>query len=185
MRVISGILKGKPISFLKNSNTRPLKDSVKENIFNILKHSNVIKVKIEKSNVLDLYCGSGSFGIECGSRGAHNMTFVDKDISATKVLKKNLTNLSLINKSNIFSDNIEDVLKSFNKKFNIFFLDPPYANNDFINNLKKIKEEKLFETNHIVIIHREKKTEDYYNNYFKIIDTKIYGRSKIIFGVFT
>ena len=123
MRVISGILKGKSINFLKNFNTRPLKDSVKENIFNILKHSKFVKVKIEKSKVLDLYSGIGSFGIECGSRGAQNITFVDRNINATTVLKKNLTKLSLTKKSKIFTNNIEDVLKTFNqKKFDIFFL---------------------------------------------------------------
>ena len=51
MRIISGSLKGKSISFLKNLNTRPLKDIVKENIFNIIKHSNLINVKIEKSYI--------------------------------------------------------------------------------------------------------------------------------------
>ena len=65
MRVISGVLKGRSINFLKNKNTRPLKDSVKESVFNILKHSNLVKTKIENSNVLDLYSGIGSFGIEC------------------------------------------------------------------------------------------------------------------------
>ena len=63
MRIISGSLKGKSIDFIKNSNTRPLKDSVRENIFNILQHSKLIKVDIEKSNILDLYSGIGSFGI--------------------------------------------------------------------------------------------------------------------------
>ena len=73
MRIISGLLKGRSINFLKNSKTRPLKDNVKENIFNILKHSNLIKTKIENSNILDLYSGVGSFGIECISRGAKKL----------------------------------------------------------------------------------------------------------------
>ena len=68
MRIISGSLKGKSIKFLKNSNTRPLKDIVKENIFNILTHSNLVNIKIKNSNVLDLYSGVGSFGVECISR---------------------------------------------------------------------------------------------------------------------
>ena len=63
MRIISGILKGKKINYLKNSTTRPLKDSVKENIFNILKHSNLIKFEIENSAVLDLYSGVGSLAL--------------------------------------------------------------------------------------------------------------------------
>ena len=70
MRIVSGFLKGKLINFLKNSTTRPLKDIVKENIFNILHHSNLLNIEIKGSNVLDLYSGIGSFGIECISRGA-------------------------------------------------------------------------------------------------------------------
>ena len=90
MRIISGILKGKKIDFLRNSNTRPLKDSVKESIFNILKHSNEIKVDIEGANILDLYSGIGSFGLECISRGAKKVTFVEKDKKALYILQKNL-----------------------------------------------------------------------------------------------
>ena len=60
MRIISGSLKGKKINYLKNISTRPLKDSVKENIFNILKHSHFIDSKVEKANILDLYSGVGS-----------------------------------------------------------------------------------------------------------------------------
>ena len=74
MRIISGELKGKSINYLKNSNTRPLKDSVRENIFNILKHSFSINVKVENSNILDLYSGIGSFGIESLSRYAKKVT---------------------------------------------------------------------------------------------------------------
>ena len=79
MRIISGKFKGKNIIFLKSETTRPLKDSVKENIFNIMDHSNLINVSIEKSNILDLYSGIGSFGLECLSRGAKTITFVENE----------------------------------------------------------------------------------------------------------
>ena len=85
MRIISGKLKGKSISYLRSLNTRPLKDSVKENIFNVLSHSNLLNIKLEQSNVLDLYAGIGSFGIEFISRGAKKVTFVEKNINAIKV----------------------------------------------------------------------------------------------------
>ena len=65
MRIISGKFKNKKIYFPKNLNTRPLRDIVRENIFNIIEHSKKIEVKIKNSNILDLYAGSGSFGIEC------------------------------------------------------------------------------------------------------------------------
>ena len=78
MRIISGIFKGKTINFLKSSTTRPLKDSVKENIFNIIAHSNEFNINIKKSNILDLYSGIGSFGLECLSRGANETFFVER-----------------------------------------------------------------------------------------------------------
>ena len=68
MRIISGIFKGKKLIIPKDKHTRPLKDNVKESIFNILEHSNLINYKISNSNVLDLFSGVGSFGLECISR---------------------------------------------------------------------------------------------------------------------
>ena len=70
MRIISGKLKGKSIIFLKSLTTRPLKDSVKENIFNVISHSNLFQINLNNAEVLDLYSGVGSFGLECISRGA-------------------------------------------------------------------------------------------------------------------
>ena len=94
MRIISGSLKGRSIKFIRNLKTRPLKDSVRESIFNILKHSNYIKTKIDNSNILDLYSGIGSFGIECISRGAGKVTFIEQDKEAINILKENLIKLS-------------------------------------------------------------------------------------------
>ena len=185
MRIISGSLKGKAINFMKNSNTRPLKDSVKENIFNILMHSNLIKTKIENSTILDLYSGIGSFGIEALSRYAKKVTFIEQNKSVFDVLKENLIRLSIIEKSRIFNDKIERVLLNDNiGKFNIFFLDPPFKDFNFLNNLKLIKEKNIFDKNHVVILHRENKTKDNFQNLLKIFEIKQYGRSKILFGMF-
>ena len=185
MRIIGGALKGREISFLKNSNTRPLKDNVKESVFNILNHSNLLEIKIENSNILDLYSGIGSFGIECLSRGAKKVTFIENNEEAVKILKKNLIKLLIINKTDIFKEKIEKFLeKKTKKKFDIFFLDPPFKDFSFYNNLMSIKRRKIFQKKHIVIIHREKKTTDKFEEFLNIIFTKCYGRSKIIFGCF-
>ena len=64
MRIIAGNLKGYSIFEPKSKNTRPLKDLVRESIFNILKHSNKLTFNIENSQILDLYAGSGSFGLD-------------------------------------------------------------------------------------------------------------------------
>ena len=185
MRIISGVLKGRSINFLKNLNTRPLKDSVKENIFNILKHSNLIKVKIKSSNILDLYSGIGSFGIECISRGASKVTFIENNLNAGIILKENLIQLSIINRSKIHIKKVEQALiNDISEKFHIFFFDPPLKDSSFLQNIRLIQKKRVFKKNHVIIIHREKKTIDDFKNLLKIIEIKKYGRSKVIFGIF-
>ena len=95
MRIISGNSKGKKIIEPKDLNTRPLKDLTKESIFNILIHSNKFNVKLKNSNVLDLFSGVGSFGLECLSRGSSNLTFVENYNGVLPILKKNLDNLKI------------------------------------------------------------------------------------------
>ena len=184
MRIISGKLKGKSIGFIKTLGTRPLKDSVKENIFNILEHSNIIKTSIEKANVLDVYSGVGSFGLECLSRGAAKVTFIEQNIKAFEILRKNLIHLSVLNQSILINGDIEKfIMSSSEENYSILFLDPPFADSEFSKNLSLIKEKKLYTNDHIIIIHRQKNSNDDLK-FIKILFTKNYGRSKIIFGIF-
>ena len=77
MRIISGSFKGKKILEPKDQFTRPLKDLTKESLFNILIHSKKFDIKIKTSNILDLFSGVGSFGLECLSRQASFVTFIE------------------------------------------------------------------------------------------------------------
>ena len=65
MRIIGGEFKGKKIDFLKTSETRPIRDLVKESLFNVIQHSKLVSMDIKECKILDLYAGIGSFGIEC------------------------------------------------------------------------------------------------------------------------
>ena len=134
MRIISGSFKGKKILLPKDKLTRPLKDLTKESIFNILKHSKLLNVELENSNILDLFSGVGSFGLECLSRGAKNVTFLESYTEVLSVLKKNIDNLNHQNQTKVIEKDIfsENTLKLLNDKFDIIFMDPPY------------KEKKLF-----------------------------------------
>ncbi len=185
MRIISGKLKGKSICFIKSLTTRPLKDSVRESIFNILNHSNLLNVNLKNSNILDLYSGFGSFGLECISRGAEKITFVEKNPKIANILKKNLLSLGIKDNFSIIVSEIKVFLKKdFLEKFEIIFLDPPYATNFYLQELELIKKNKNYKKNHIVIIHRERKSDDDLSGILKTILIKHYGRSKIIFGKF-
>ena len=99
MRIISGNFKGKKILQPNNKLTRPLKDLTKESIFNIIKHSNLLNVSMEKSKILDLFAGVGSFGLECLSRGALSVTFFENYSEVLKILKKNIINLNFKKKN--------------------------------------------------------------------------------------
>ena len=99
MRIISGYSKGKKIDHSSNKFTRPLKDITKESIFNILQHSNLINFTFEKSKVLDLFSGVGSFGLECLSRGASNVIFCENYPETLKILKKKYNKFKISKKN--------------------------------------------------------------------------------------
>ena len=185
MRIISGYLRGRNIRQPNNQLTRPLKDLTKESIFNILKHSNLIMINLEKSKILDLFSGVGSFGLECISRGAQSIVFCENYPEATKVLKKNIIDLDCEQKTQIITEdifNIKNINYFKNKKFEVIFLDPPYKEKKLINLLNDIISLKLLKKNGVIIIHRHKKEEEIYPEKFKILKIKTYGISKIIFG---
>ena len=183
MRIISGKFKGKKILEPKDIKTRPLKDLTKESIFNILQHSNKIKVNIEKSNVLDIFSGVGSFGLECLSRGVLKVTFIENYKKVLPILKKNLDNFKSISnykiiESNAYENNTFKILKD---KFDIIFLDPPYKDDNLKLMFDFIQEENILKNEGIIILHRHKNTENEIPLNFKIIEEKKYGISKILF----
>ena len=184
MRIISGNYKGKKILLPKDKLTRPLKDLTKESIFNVIKHSKLLDINLENSNILDLFSGVGSFGLECLSRGAASVTFLENYKEVLIVLKKNIESLKQENFSNIIEKDIfaENTLERLNNKFNIIFMDPPYKEKKLADLLNTVIKLKLLKDNGIVIIHRHKKEKDEFPSKFNLIIKKKYGISKIIFG---
>ena len=186
MRIISGNSKGRRILEPKDISTRPLKDLTKESIFNILVHSNKFNVKLESSNVLDLFSGVGSFGLECLSRGSSNLTFIENYNIVLPVLKKNISNLNYQEKSLIIENSVINNFnfKAFERKFDIIFMDPPYKEKNLSSVLINIIESSILNTNGIIVIHRHKKEDDKFPKEFEIIEDKTYGISRVLFGTF-
>ena len=187
MRIISGKMKGNSLYLTKNKNTRPLKDLARESIFNLLKHSNKITFKFEKSIILDLYSGTGSFGLECISRDAKNVYFVENDKEAINVLEKNIKKLKVEKNTKIFFNNVFELVekKDFQKlKFDLIFCDPPFKFTNVQELFELIFGKNLLNKNGTIILHRNKITIDKFPDYFKIIEERIYGISKIVFGKF-
>ena len=184
MRVIGGDLKGKKLLIPLDKSTRPLRDMVRESIFNILNHSSKVSKNINNSKVLDLFSGTGSFGIECLSRRAKEVIFFENYSNSLKILKKNIFNSKLEDKTKVYERNAYD-LKETNLKneiFDIIFLDPPFKDKEINILINQIKMLKIANINTLIIIHRNKKSVDNISKLLNILDEKNYGLSKILFS---
>jgi len=184
MRIIGGKFKGKKLFLPINKKTRPLKDLVKESIFNLIENSNKYKIILKNSSVLDLFSGSGSFGLECISRGVEKIVFFENYSGVINILKKNISSINGDKFSKIFEKNCFDLISSdilLNHKFDIIFLDPPFKELSINKLLDKIIEKKFLNKNGIIIIHRHKKDDSEITSKLNIIDKRFYGVSKIIF----
>jgi 16S rRNA (guanine966-N2)-methyltransferase len=124
MRVIAGDLKRRQIVAVKGDNTRPTTDKVKENVFNMMGQF------FDGGRVLDLFAGSGNLGIEALSRGMDHAVFNDMNLNAIKVIKENIANLKLQDRTEIYRNDAFKALGLLAKKdakFDLIFLDPPYG----------------------------------------------------------
>ena len=184
MRVIGGKLRGKLINNPKDKFTRPLKDMVRESIFNILEHSKNEKIKFKNDIVLDLFSGSGSFGIECLSRGVKKVFFFENYKPSLKILEKNIKELEIDKDSVIREINAYEISKENidNEKINLIYLDPPFKDKNINKLLRKILDLKIAHKSTLIVIHRNKKFKENFIEDFKVLREKKYGLSKIIFG---
>jgi 16S rRNA (guanine966-N2)-methyltransferase len=184
MRIIGGKYKGKKLIQPLDKTTRPLKDLVKESIFNIIQHSNKIDIQIENSKILDLYAGSGSFGIECISRDAKLVYFFEKHLNAIKILNQNINSLKENSNYKLFEKDCLDFLASDSfttKNFNIIFLDPPFKEDTLNKILNLILSKNILKDNGLIIIHRHIKDKIKIIDELEIVEDRKYGISRIFF----
>ena len=176
MRIISGKFKGRAIDMPKG--IRPTSNKAREALFEILKE------RVEGSNFLDLYSGSGAIGIEAFSRGAKSVTFIDSDPKSIVTLKKNLRQLDILDKSsiNIYKKDILRVFGELQAKFDIVFLDPPYYKDVAKNTLIALSNYAILTRNAIIVTEcykREILPEEV--GLLRKIRTSFYGDTKLEF----
>lgn len=123
MRIIGGEFRSRRLVFPKTKKTRPMMDRIKETIFNILGET------VRGARVLDLFAGSGSLGMEALSRGAREVTFVEKNSWGLRCIRENLKALGLEGRARLFAQDTSRALRRLEKSretFELIFLDPPY-----------------------------------------------------------
>lgn len=156
LRVIAGEKKHLHLETVSDMSIRPTTDRIKETLFNM------IQFDISGIRFLDLFAGCGAIGIEALSRGALHATFVDNNIEAIKVIKNNLSHTGLSEKATVIKRvAIISIAELENKgeKFDIIFMDPPYADKLYLPVLKTLLKTKICDENTMIIIEMDIKDD--------------------------
>ena len=153
MRIIAGKYKRRKLITSNDDSIRPVMDRVKEYIFNVIQDST------PEAQVVDIFAGSGSFGIEAMSRGAKQVTFVDLNMSSIKIIEKNI---KAINVEEPWRSVRQDAIEFVNKtvtKFDIVFCDPPYDMSAFDEFIKAVGDSAMLTEDGILIIEHYSKNQ--------------------------
>lgn len=172
MRIISGKYKGRVLTSFQADHIRPTTDRVKETLFNKWMH------EIAEAHVLDLFSGTGSLGLEALSRGAQHVTFVEKNASSIKILKKNIELLKI--EPQFYTVVQKDVLL-FLKNFSgtaaeLILIDPPFTEKMAHEVMSSVDSSSCFGPETLIAIESAKKErmDEQYSNLYRY-DLKDYG----------
>jgi len=124
MRVIAGTAGGRKLEPPDGLDIRPTTDRVREAVFNVL----FSRVDLDDCRVVDLFAGTGAYGIEALSRGAEHATFVDKDRRAVELIRRNIESLGFDDRATVLqADSLAWVQRSPVIVPDVVFCDPPYV----------------------------------------------------------
>jgi 16S rRNA (guanine(966)-N(2))-methyltransferase RsmD len=150
MRIAAGQFKGKKLSAGSDLSIRPITNRLKEIIFSVLSDFFYDKT------VLDLFSGSGSLGLESLSRGAGQVTFVEKEDSSLRILKNNIDTLGVDpNLIQIFKSDVLNFINENNNKYNLILSDPPFKYSIMQQMINQIFIRDIIEDNGLLMIHHE------------------------------
>ena len=172
MRVISGSARGLKLVSPDGMKTRPTLDRVKEALFSML------YPYLNGAVILDLFAGSGALGIEALSRGADKSYFIDNSQDAISCINSNIAAARFNESSVVLMSDAIEFLKNCNNKFDIIFLDPPYANDLHEVAIKIISENEILTKYGLIIVEQDldNKPIKTFDQAFEIFKEKKYGR---------
>lgn len=174
MRIISGKFKGRVISSPNSKYIRPMTDRVRVTLFDILSNN----LDFRGINVLDLYSGSGSLGLECLSRGAKEVHFVEKNLVIYKNLLKNIELLSVKSQCKTFKmEALKFSRLDKHDTYELIFTDPPFFRDDIYEVAENLLNNNYLIEDGQLIIQRSIQTKEKDRLHFNLDPFKIIGDS--------
>src|SRR3972149_3939042 len=172
MRIISGKFKGRTITSLNSKFIRPMTDRVRVNLFDILTN----KIDFQSVKVLDIYSGSGSLGLECLSRGADEVHFVEKNFVIYKNLLQNIRSLEVEDSCSVFKMAAANFSKRpAENKYDLILADPPFFKDDIYTVVENILTNEYLQKESFLIIERSIQTKEKDISNFNVQPFKILG----------
>ena len=172
IRIISGSNKGFKINFRPSSKLRPTSDRLKKIAFDW------VQFNIQDSNCSDLFAGTGSLGLECLSRGASKVTFVDHKKDHIHKINKLTAELKYKNKSKCIRANVSDWMHANEDVFDLIFMDPPYEFKDYAILLETIALNKTLSKSCFIFLEHAARISINIPDTFKATKEKKVGEAK-------
>ncbi len=177
LRIITGTAKGKKLKTLEGEATRPTSERIKEAVFS------AIQFDVEDRRVLDLFAGSGQMGLEALSRGAGSVMFIDSAREAMEIVKENARYVGFFDKCRyLVSDYRNYIRKASGKdKFDLVFIDPPYAMECSVDALRRLAEADLLANGAIAVLESGEEDIDLASlTGFEVIKSTHYGKKSFV-----
>ena len=179
MRIITGRARGIKLNTLEGENTRPTSERAKEAVFSM------IQFDLEGREVLDLFAGSGQMGLEAVSRGAASATFIDKSKDAARVISQNMEKTKLSEFCRLFNSDVNDFIRvtKGRKKYDVVFIDPPYALRAVVPTLKALLDADMLKPTSIIVCESEEadifEADAAFADKFEVLKHAKYGMAHI------
>ena len=173
LRIISGKFGGRTIQAPDGKITHPMSERVRGSLFNI------IGDEINDAEVLDVFAGTGSLGLESLSRGAKSATFIERDRIASKILEENIKTLNIDDKITTYRVGVSTWIdKNQGSFYDIIFADPPY-NNLQLSTVSRLG--GLLKPNGLMVLSYPGKGEVPPVNGIVVVDNRSYGTASLAF----
>ena len=184
LRIIAGAWRGRNIEAPQGDDIRPTADRTREALFNRLAHSFTDHdFQLHGARVLDVFAGTGALGLEALSRGAAQATFLERDLSALSLIKRNVAKMGAEDRTVVLSVDATNLPRAA-RPHDLALIDPPYAQELAVPTLTSLGRQGWLRPSALVSVETGADESLAAVEYFTVLDRRAYGRAAVTFLIF-